>query len=192
MTCIVGFKHNNKLVLAGDYMASNLWTSNHVSRSKIVKKNPHVAFGYCGSFKLGQLLEHSWSPPIFAHDANLDTYIYSDLPASIRNLAKTNELDDKGLMNGSLIFLVMGRLFSIQSDYSVLEYDNPIYTIGSGKWPARSVIYLSLKYKTSKLETILDNTFDAVSFVTQSTVSPTYSYITMEVGSDKCGELIVK
>ena len=67
MTCIVGCIHNGKVFLAGDQLGSNgYYKENHEKLTKVFKVGEFL-IGYTTSFRMGQILQYSWTPPAIYH-----------------------------------------------------------------------------------------------------------------------------
>jgi len=179
MTCIVAFKtEEGHSIIAGDYMASNGHHFNKVANSKVFNKSESCAIGYTSSFRMGQILEHYWTLPPRVEGQTAENFVNVTLVESIRAIFKTYGYGTKdGLedLGGTFILLYEDRIYCMQFNYSLLDYDSEIIAIGSGTDAALGAIYLSLPIMLENIEEALAKIFWATSLVTPS-VSPEFSY----------------
>lgn len=180
MTCIVAFKtEEGHSVIAGDYMASNGHNFHKVANSKVFSKSDKCAVGYTSSFRMGQILEHYWTLPPRTEGQELENYINVTVIESLRATFKTygygmkNGLEDLG---GNFLLLYGERIYEVQYNYSVLDYDLEVIAVGSGSDAAQAALYCLLPVKLENVEEMLMKVFEATSMVT-ATVSPEFSYI---------------
>lgn len=135
MTCIVAIEKDNKVIMGGDRLGSNGHTGAPVSESKMFIKG-HVTIGYCGSFRMGQLLQHALDLPLISESTDLDKWVAVDFMKAIRKAYADNGWDkqkDGEAHGGSFLLAVMGRCYEIQSDYSYIRNISGEYAIGSGQ-----------------------------------------------------------
>jgi 20S proteasome alpha/beta subunit len=181
MTCIVAFKTDKHVILAGDFMASNGFNYDLVKSSKVYQKNDEICIGYTSSFRLGQILEYYWTPPARLVNISEDQYIYIDLVESLRKVLKDYGYGKDETFNGSFILTYKDRLFNVQSDCSILEYDIPIVSVGSGSDIARGILYSKYirgELKSENIQRILSDLFASINYVTCS-VSAEHSAISI-------------
>ena len=143
MTCIVGCIHNGKVFLAGDQLGSNgYYKENHEKLTKVFKVGEFL-IGYTTSFRMGQILQYSWTPPTIYHGQDEDSYIFNDVVKSLSSVFEANKYGKKdGVEESTGVFLVgwRGRLFTVQSNLSVLEHDH-FAACGCGEDYARGAMY---------------------------------------------------
>jgi len=143
MTCIIAYKENGKSYIAGDRMGSNGWTKIRSNTPKIFKKDSFL-FGYTSTFRMGQILEHELIIPKRKVDQTLENYVYTDLIYKIRTCFKDNgygckPTDAVSEKAGNFIFILEGRIFEVQNDFSVLEHEE-FCSIGSGEAHAHAAL----------------------------------------------------
>jgi ATP-dependent protease HslVU (ClpYQ) peptidase subunit len=182
LTCIVAFKTiEGHSVIAGDFMASNGHNFAKVANSKVFNKSENCAVGYTSSFRMGQILEHYWTLPARMCDQELDSYVNVTVVESLRAVFSKygygikDGIEDLG---GNFILLYEDRIYEVQYNYSVLDYDSEIISIGSGSDAAQGALYALLPVSTADLDNLLAKVFEATSLVT-ATVSPEFSYIVL-------------
>lgn len=111
MTCIVGLVDNGKVYIGGDSAAITDQAIEVRANKKIFRK-PGCLFGFTGSFRIGQLLEHFAMLP--KPEGELMQHMVTKLVPAVKDIA--------GDSMHELIVGCDGRLFKIDSDYAVAEY----------------------------------------------------------------------
>lgn len=179
MTCIIALKtkegHN---VIAGDLMASNGHHFNKIKTSKVFLKGNDCIIGFTASFRMGQILEHLWAMPPRVEGLTDEQYICSDVIDSLRKTFTSNGFGSRDFtedIGGTFLFLYRDKLFTIQANYSVLEYEDDILAIGSGTDAALGAMYVLETPSVDEIEEYLGAVFAAISSVTPS-VSEEYTY----------------
>jgi hypothetical protein len=92
MTCIVALIHENKVYLGGDAAASDDKTGLIVQRTdpKVFKVG-QFGIGFTDSFRMGQILQYNWKPPIYkptVGNKNLDKFMRTTFVDSIKECYK--------------------------------------------------------------------------------------------------------
>ncbi len=124
MTCIIGFCNGTSVYMVGDKSINDVdeYTMTLSESEKVFKKS-NMLIGYTGCFKLGQVLEFKWIPPNKNKSMKLEEYLHNVIIPSMKKTLKENHLltDKDNLKEGMLLLGIEGRLFKIQSNFSVLE-----------------------------------------------------------------------
>lgn len=165
MTCIIGVECKDGIVIAGDYLGSNGFTKSLVTQSKIFEHSD-ILYGYCGSFRYGQLLEicldnnHLYKPTIN------DTYSWL-IRSFIPELKAVLKEHDCAPSSGSAVIGINGQMWELQCDLSVLRSPDGIVSVGSGNFHAISSMKTMLKLHnkpltTSKAIEMLDLAYDVI------------------------------
>jgi hypothetical protein len=147
VTCIVGVVGaQNKVWLAADSLGSSAGlrqefvTPKLITRPLEIRKNDAfkqytpVVMGYTGSFRIGNVLTKQLKLP--ALSGPLDEYMVCDfVPEVMSVLDRAGCLREEAHVKsgGTFLFGVLGRLFEVQSDFSVLEPAVGYTAIGSGQ-----------------------------------------------------------
>lgn len=145
MTCIVAAVRNGIGVMGSDSLGSNGQTKNEYLHGKIVSKEiptleggKPILMGFTSSFRLGDLIRHSLTPPVFSGDA-YEWMVSSFIPRLKADL-KDAEYDVKG--NGcNFLVIIDNRVFEVQDDFSVLEAANGYASVGSGEVVALGAMF---------------------------------------------------
>ena len=145
MTCIIGLVDENKnIYMGGDSAAVKGYTIVTRKDPKVFKKD-NVIIGFCGSWRMGQLLRWSFKPPIKTESIDIEEYMNTSFINSIRKcLSSGGFLTKKDGEERGGVFLVgiEGRLFRIDSDFHVGENLSNYDAIGCGEEFALGAMYV--------------------------------------------------
>ncbi|ARQ13204.1 hypothetical protein NXC12_PD00095 (plasmid) [Rhizobium etli] len=123
MTCIVGVAQNGNVWIGGDSAASNGYSSTVRKDVKVFRNGPFI-MGFTSSFRMGQLLAHSFRPPTRHADADVYAFMVTDFVDEVRRCLKVGgwaESQNNKESGGTFLVGYEGRLFKIQTDYQVGE-----------------------------------------------------------------------
>lgn len=134
MTCIIAYVEGGKVYMGGDSAGSSEeFTSNRVQPKVFV--NGEFCFGYTGSFRLGQIMEHCFDPSdLPKRGEDVMKYMVRKFVPDLKMAFDLNDWpfhDDEKKVLGILVG-VRGHLYEIEYDYQVGEWDLPYFAIGSG------------------------------------------------------------
>lgn len=157
MTLIVGLiDSDGKTWMACDSIGSDGFTLHIAKHPKVFKKGS-LALGYTSSFRLGQLLEHNLHPPARTIDQDTMNYLVVTVVDALRNClksggyARNNSGEETA---GNFLLAADGRLFEVQSDYSVTERVEPYGAVGSGEYHALGVLHACQALNLPPLQTL--------------------------------------
>jgi 20S proteasome alpha/beta subunit len=135
MTCIVGLIHKGEVHLAGD-SAGVAGLSISIRADKKVFVNKKFVMGFTSSFRMGQLLQYSFKPPVHKKGVPDMEYMVTSFVTAIRKCFKDHGFGHmtEGRDNSGGTFLVgyNGRLYRIESDFQVGETFVPYEAVGCG------------------------------------------------------------
>lgn len=154
MTCVIGFKTNDNIIMSCDTQCSNGYTKDNITyeNTKIIKRQG-LLFGISGSCLLTDLLRYHLHIPAWdTQKYGVLAYVHKLLIPEIKRCFKVNNFsevsDNVCSMGGDIILGIQGRragniprLLKIQCDFSVLEVDNDYCAIGIGELAALGAIY---------------------------------------------------
>jgi len=138
MTCILACIKNKKVHMMGDKQGSNGFIYSNYSKISKVFKNKEFLIGYTTSFRMGQLLQYNWEPPVKSSDDSEEVYLFNKVVTSILNCFKANDFGYKDKANwegGNFLIGWRGRLFEMQPEMSLLEHTD-FTSVGSGEYHA--------------------------------------------------------
>lgn len=145
MTCIVGIAKDGKVFIGGD-SAGVAGLDITVREDRKVFKNQSFIMGFTSSFRMGQLLRYSFTPPVRHPDEDIMQYMVTKFINAVRDCLKTGGYasKDSEVENGG-VFLVgyEGRLFYIDSDYQVGESACGYEAVGCGDAYAKGALFAS-------------------------------------------------
>ena len=154
MTCIVGIKTASGVILAADSLGSSNGLKQEFSTAKLIRiavdsrqdgvfaGEIPILIGYTHSFRMGNILKHCLKPPEIT--GSVDKYLVSKfIPELMRCFEQEGfaREDNKVKSGGEFLLGIAGRLFTVQSDYSVIEPEEGYTAIGSGQEIALGALY---------------------------------------------------
>lgn len=132
MTAIAGLIHNGRVHLGADSAGVAGWSLTVRADEKIFSSGPYV-MGFTDSFRMGQLLRYSLTPP--PPEDDLHRFMATAFVDAVRECLKGggwasryNEQEQGGLF----LVGVRGRLFHVGSDYQVGEAADGFAAVGCG------------------------------------------------------------
>lgn len=127
MTCIVGTVGPDRTVHMGaDSRGVTVSTLDYLPRNdtKLFKKGEFL-IGFCGSFRMGQLLCHSLPTLEQRPSQDVMSFLVNDFVNAVRDTYKQGGIkeNEKGVDSqpGTFLLGYRGRLFQIESDFQVGE-----------------------------------------------------------------------
>ena len=162
MTCIVAFIHENKVLLGGDAAASDEKSGLIFQRTdpKVFKVG-QFGIGFIDSFRMGQILQYNWTPPIYKPTAgyrNLDKFMRTKFVDSVKDAFKEqgygnfSSSTEDGDLGGIFIVAVQGagRIFTMDSDFHIGEADVMYMAEGAGQELALGSLFSTAQVKTPR------------------------------------------
>lgn len=134
MTCIVGIADGQRVLIGGDSAAGDSYYSVSRADEKVFTNGP-FAFGFTTSFRMGQLLRYSLSPPDRLPKTEVARYMATQFIDSVRACLKAGgyaKLDNGAEKGGTFLVGYAGRLFEVYDDYQVGEPVGGIAAVGAG------------------------------------------------------------
>ena len=142
MTCIVALKHNGKIYMGADSAAVAGYSVNKMANPKLFKIGDMLV-GYTSSFRMGQLLEHKFCPPLNERDSDY-AYMVIDVVEEVRKLFKDfgyANVENNEETAGTFIIGYRGELYKMSLDYSVLQFDRDYMATGCAQDIALGALY---------------------------------------------------
>jgi hypothetical protein len=163
MTAVVALIHENKVLLGGDAAASDDKSGLIFSRvdPKVFKVGQY-GIGFVDSFRMGQILQYNWTPPIYKPTAgykNLDKFLRTKFIESIKEAFKeqgygnqTAGSTEDGDEGGVFIITVQGsgRIFVMDTDFHIGEADVAYMAEGAGQELALGSLFSTTAIKTPR------------------------------------------
>ena len=172
MTCVAGLIYNNKVYMACDSGASDEGGGTIYKRrdAKVFMVDDYI-IGFSNSFRMGQILQHDFTPPK-PSKRNLERTMSIDfVDRVLESLARNNFVIDKDADNVcDLVIGVYGRLFVMDTDFSIGEYYDKYFAIGSGSQFALGSLYSTKSMKDPRAR--LEKALEAAAEYTMSVSAP--------------------
>lgn len=121
MTCIVGITEDGKVYIGGDSAGVGGLDLTVRSDEKVFR-NGEFLFGFTSSFRMGQLLRFSFSPPSRAEGMDDYKYLVTTFIDEVRSTLKSGGFatsKDGGEAGGTFLLGYRGKLYVVHSDYQV-------------------------------------------------------------------------
>jgi hypothetical protein len=167
MTCIVGLVHKGRVYLGGDSAAVE--DSHYLRQYSIPKifRNGEFIMGYTSSFRMGQILQYKFTPPVIQGD--LMAYMVNDFVDAVR-LSMTGVMRTRDGVEeiGNFLVGVRGQLFNFDGDcgiHPITDFD----VVGCGISVARGSMYSTVGQKPQKR---LLTALEAASKFTTGVIAP--------------------
>lgn len=158
LTCIVGIADNGKVYIGGD-SAGVSGLDLTVRSDEKVFKNDEFLFGFTSSFRMGQLLRFSFSPPDRAEKMDDYKYLVTTFMNAVRQClkdggyARTKEGEEQG---GTFLLGYRGRLYCVHEDYQVGSTVDGFASCGCGDQIANGSLFSTVgKPASERIDTAL-------------------------------------
>jgi ATP-dependent protease HslVU (ClpYQ) peptidase subunit len=183
MTCIVAIAQNGTVYMGADHAASDDKTGWILSRKepKCFKVGQY-AIAFTDSFRMGQILQYSWTPPKYTPtktNSGLDKFMRTKFIDSVKVAFKDGGYGSIGSSSdedtgGIFIVGLEGRIFTIDEDFHVGENMVNYMAEGSGGQIALGALYATKNQKNPKLR--IKAALEAATEFNMSVAGP-YTYI---------------
>lgn len=182
MTCIVAIAQNDVVYMAADHAASDEKSGWILSRKdpKVFKVGQY-GIAFTDSFRMGQILQYSWTPPRYTPtktNTGLDKFMKTKFVDSVKDAfraggygSQVSGQEDEG---GIFIVGICGRIFTIDEDFHVGENIVNYMAEGSGGMFALGSLHTTRNQKNPKIR--LKAALEAASEFSMS-VAPPFTYI---------------
>lgn len=134
MTCVIGLVHRKRIYMGADAAASGNRFIRTTNLPKIFRNGPCL-IGYCGSFRMGQVLEHCVKIPERKKGESTEAFMVTRFIDTVRaefKLQGVSSIEQNKEKGGQFLVGYEGRLFSINSDFHVGDMYDGFDCIGSG------------------------------------------------------------
>lgn len=153
MTCIVTCRTKQGVCMGGDAWAGGDYSGFVIANKKVFKSSNGLLVGYTTSFRMGQILEYHVSCDKIVMQDPLHYLIMTYIPA-VREAFQLHGylwVENARESAGQFLVALSGRIFCIDSNFQVLEPDEPYTAIGSGEAYALGALYATYKEDTDPM-----------------------------------------
>lgn len=148
MTCIVGLEHEGTVYIGGDSAGvevSSLSIGGRADEKVFTTEGAEMAMGFCGSFRIGQLLRYALTLPPQKVNQDDMAYLVTDFIDAVRNmqrdkgsLKRENEVEEH---DAGFIVGFNGKLYVIECDFQVGRPIENYASVGCGASIAQGAMY---------------------------------------------------
>lgn len=183
MTCIVAIADEDGVYFGCDSLGTDGHSVTVMSDPKIFQ-NGEFLIGYAGSYRLGQLLQHSLAVPAKREDQTPKQFLCTDFIDSVRITFDighfyNQKYDDEGAgFDGEFLVGYKGDIYLVQGDFSVLHAVEDFTSAGSGSEAANAVLHVTKKLELGPMER-LELALETASHQLTS-VEPPFHFLTTE------------
>lgn len=135
MTCIVALVKEGKSYIGADSAGTNnAFSLQHRKDEKVFKVDDFL-IGFTSSFRMGQLLRFSFTPPEYKESENLFKYMCTDFINGVRQCFKDGgytNIENSVESGGEFIVMFRSRIFIVQPDFQVAEIEENYASVGCG------------------------------------------------------------
>lgn len=135
MTCIIGLRTNDGLYIAGDSAGVESSFIQTRADAKVFVRGEFL-FGFTSSFRMGQLIRYKFEPPAIPEKTDLAEYMVTTFIDKIRTCLQEGgyaKKKDDVESGGTFVVGIRNRLFVIEDDYQVGEWDGEYVAVGCGR-----------------------------------------------------------
>ena len=177
MTCVVAMATDKGVMMGADSCAG-LWHQAGVVRQPKVARVGEYLIGVCGSFRMLQLLHHGIDAA--AHNPKQDIFahllhVFVPEVRTVFREAGFSLVENNSEAGGHFLVAHGQRIFHVQSDYSVLEYEDPYAAIGCGEEWAIGSLFAQREMRASTKEKLMTALEAATRY--SSYVRPPYHFV---------------
>lgn len=145
MTCIVGLVDNSSVYMGSDsHSVANVGSWAHKVSDGKVFSNGEFLIGTCGDFRFPQILKHCVTFPEIPEGKSITSYMCNEFTNCIRTTLKASgytEVNNNVETGGLGLIGVRGKLFMLERNFSVIEFQESYLSIGSGAHFAAGSLY---------------------------------------------------
>ena len=153
MTCIVATRSRKGVIIGGDSLGSDGYGSTVRQDPKVGRVGEYL-FGFCGSFRVGQVLLFDFDPPEPSRKTAPEIYrfLVAEFIPKLRETmlgAGVLKIEDKieEFDGAAFIIGIHSHMFYVEEDLQVGWPNTPYFSVGSGEDYAMGAMYNAYKQK---------------------------------------------
>jgi len=150
MTCIVGIEHKGTVWMGGDSAGTNGRMNQTIRADKKVFVIKDILIGFCGSFRVGQLLRHKLEIPTHVQGISDAKFLVGDFIDSVKKCLADGSQELPKDFEGSFLVGYRGKLYHVQADFQVGMPEAGFDACGSGADLALGAMMASKKVWSPK------------------------------------------
>lgn len=144
MTCIVGFSHRGKVYIGGDSSANSDQDISERSDKKVFEKGGMI-FGFCGSFRIGQVVQYAMTVPKQRKSQTDHGFLCTTFVDRYTQVLKENRCIPEFTTEeciASFLIGYRGTLYRLDSDFQIAIPASKFDAIGCGDSYALGALYI--------------------------------------------------
>jgi ATP-dependent protease HslVU (ClpYQ) peptidase subunit len=186
MTCIVGIEYNKTVYIGGDSCAAAGYDVHTRFDEKVFPNGP-VLMGFTSSFRMGQILRYSFSPPVHKAGISNMSYLTNNFIDAIRKnfskkgFIKTSKNNQEE--GGTFLLGYKKKLYVVYDDFQVAEPMDGYAAAGSGSSVALGAMH-ALSYVEDPVARVL-SALEAAAHFNAAVKAPFVVYCLDQNGKSK-------
>lgn len=148
MTCICAIEHNGVVWMGGDSAGTAGNMHQRIRGDKKVFIKGDFIFGFCGSFRMGQLLQYNIELPVQPEGKDDFAFLVNEFIDSVKKCLTKKEGEEE--MSPYFLFGYRGKLYGVQGDYQVSKAEAGFDAVGSGADIAVGALSVNKSEKSPK------------------------------------------
>lgn len=150
MTCIAGIEQKGVVYIGGDSAGTASNFTQRVRKDKKVFIKDNFLIGFCGSFRIGQLLRHTLKVPKQPTGMNDVDYLVNNYVAAVKACFAADNKKWEEAFEGSFMVGYNGHLYVVHGDYQVAQPEIGFDAVGSGEDMAIGALHASKNIKNAE------------------------------------------
>lgn len=152
LTCIVAVIENGVPYFAGDAFAGNVPDSWYTSANQTIMRQPKVfrkgsvLFGFNGSVRMGQLVQHVFELPDYTPGQEKIQYLVAQFVPALQKCFGEAKFGEGDNLDGGLMLALEGNLFTMNKEFGVYHAADRYQAIGQG-----SIVAIGSLHTTAQL-----------------------------------------
>ena len=147
MTCIAGIECNGVVWMGGDSAGTAGNMHQRIRGDKKVFIKGDFIFGFCSSFRVGQLLQYNLELPSHPEEREDFAFLVNEFVNAVKTCLKAEEGED---VTPYFLFGYRGKLYGMQGDYQVSKAEEGFDAMGSGADIAIGALHTNKAVKSPK------------------------------------------
>jgi ATP-dependent protease HslVU (ClpYQ) peptidase subunit len=181
MTCIVAIERNGKAYLGSDSFMGDGYLRDRTDKPKFFIKGERFAIAFAGSFRGAQLIEHKLKVRKRKTNENEEAYLVNEVVTKLQKLFAAGGINittegQADSIDTDFIVCLNGKIFEIQSDYSVIKSKNKFTAIGAGRDFALGALK-ALDHNTSEAEVLLKRSLEVACELSPQVCAPLHQIV---------------
>lgn len=159
MTCIIAMEHNGVAFLGSDSFLGGAFIRDQIDRPKFFEKGTRFFIAFAGGLRGAQIVEHGITFRKLRKGEDEEAYLVTEVSQKLQaafTKAGANIKDDGNVDTHDSCFIacINGKVFIIQTDYSVIRSRHGFTAVGAGQEYALGAMAILKSEKISPKEKI--------------------------------------